>query len=137
MNYKVELSAQEILDEKFEKDVKGYNPEQVDAFLDRIIHDYVAFNQYEKDSEAYVKGLEEKLEQAEGSIKELKLSQDAAYETKKKLEIENASMKNRLSDIKPGDKVNADNIEYIARLNRLETFLYSIGYDPKTLKKNS
>jgi DivIVA domain-containing protein len=137
MDHKVELSAKEILDKNFTKDVKGYNGEEVDAFLDRIIKDYVSFSEYQKDSQAYIAGLENQVKALEQDKAALLLEQKKTYEQKKQLEIENASMKNRLSAIKPGDKVSAENFEYIARLNQLENFLYSIGYDPKTLKKHS
>jgi DivIVA domain-containing protein len=137
MDHKVELTAKEILNKSFTKDVKGYNSEEVDAFLDRIIVDYGSFAEYQKDSQTYIASIESKLKALEADKQALLLDQSKTYEQKKQLEIENASMKNRLSAIKPGDKVSSENFEYIARLNQLESFLYSIGYDPKTLKKHS
>ena len=37
------LTAKEILDKDFKIDTKGYRPQEVDAFLDLVIKDYVDF----------------------------------------------------------------------------------------------
>jgi DivIVA domain-containing protein len=135
MELKLDLTAKKIFDQKFTKDVKGYNPDEVDAFLDRIIQDYLAVSQYQKQSSAYSEGLEEKIADAQNEKQALAEERDAAIDAKKKLELENASLKNKLGGIKPSDKPTAENIQYISRINQLEDFLYGIGYDPRTLKK--
>lgn len=38
-----QLSAKEILDKNFKTSMRGYNQEEVDAFLDVIIQDYEVF----------------------------------------------------------------------------------------------
>ncbi|TFE03045.1 cell division regulator GpsB [Jeotgalibacillus salarius] len=38
-----QLSAKEILEREFKTAMRGYKPEEVDAFLDQIIKDYEAF----------------------------------------------------------------------------------------------
>ncbi|CQR46653.1 Cell cycle protein GpsB [Paraliobacillus sp. PM-2] len=44
-----QLSAKEILDKNFKTSMRGYNQEEVDAFLDIIIQDYERFmNQIDK-----------------------------------------------------------------------------------------
>jgi len=137
MELKLDLSAKKIFDQKFTKDVKGYNPGEVDAFLDRTIQDYLAFSQYQKQSSAYAEDLEGKLAALQEEKQSLLEDRDNAVNAKKKLEIENASLKNKLGGIKPSDKPTAENIQYISRINQLEDFLYGIGYDPRTLKKLS
>jgi DivIVA domain len=137
MELKLDLNAKKVFDQKFAKDVKGYNPEEVDAFLDRIIQDYLAFSQYQKQSSAYAEGLEGKIATLQDEKQALLEDRDVAVNAKKKLELENASLKNKLGGIKPSDKPTAENIEYISRINQLEDFLYGIGYDPRTLKKLS
>ena len=42
---RVQLSINDILEKDFKKSMRGYNEEDVDAFLDVIIKDYEAFNQ--------------------------------------------------------------------------------------------
>jgi DivIVA domain-containing protein len=137
MELQLDLNAKKILDQKFTKDVKGYNPGEVDAFLDRTIQDYLAFSQYQKQSSSYAEDLEGKLAALQEEKQSLLEDRDNAVNAKKKLEIENASLKNKLGGIKPSDKPTAENIEYISRINQLEDFLYGIGYDPRTLKKLS
>ena len=137
MELKLDLTAKKIYDQKFTKDVKGYNPMEVDAFLDRIIQDYFAFIQYQKQSSAFQENLEEKLAALQNERQLLLGEKGLVDEAKKKLEFENASLKNKLGGIKPSDKPTAENIQYISRINQLEDFLYGIGYDPRTLKKLS
>jgi DivIVA domain-containing protein len=137
MDYKVELTVKTILAEKFTKDVKGYNPEQVDAFLDRVIQDYVTFGLYKKESQTYMEGLGKQIQTLQGEKVALQNEKQTLYSQKRQLEIDNASLHNRLDGIKPGDKPTAENVEYITRVNQLEDFLWSIGYDPRTLKKRS
>ncbi|WLR53038.1 cell division regulator GpsB [Bacillus tianshenii] len=42
---KIRLSAREILEKDFKTALKGYNPDEVDQFLDIIIKDYETFYQ--------------------------------------------------------------------------------------------
>lgn len=39
-----QLKAKDILDKSFKSSMRGYNQEEVDAFLDEIIKDYEQFN---------------------------------------------------------------------------------------------
>ena len=39
----IKLSAQDILKKKFRNKVKGYDPDEVDSYLDQIISDYETF----------------------------------------------------------------------------------------------
>ena len=105
---------------KFPNVPRGYDPLYVDEYLDRIIADYrtVESNLLIKTEEQ--EALEKRIEFLQNEIK--------------RLEIENAKLSSRLSDIKPTDNVNADNIDYIRRINQLEAFLYKEGYDPRIVK---
>ncbi|OEH92985.1 cell division regulator GpsB [Bacillus solimangrovi] len=42
---KIRLSAREILEKDFKTSLKGYNPDEVDKFLDIVIKDYETFYQ--------------------------------------------------------------------------------------------
>ncbi len=128
MEKNVKLTAKEILDKKFAKDVKGYDPNEVDAFLDLIISDYQTYVSLLNEKNAKISALEKEIRtQSEQSS-----SSDGRYralcEQVKNLEIENASLKNRLDGIKPGDKVNSENMEWIKRCRKLEDFLYQHGF---------
>lgn len=46
---KLQLTAQDIFDKEFKKSFRGYNPDEVDQFLDIIIKDYEIFKkEYEE-----------------------------------------------------------------------------------------
>ena len=120
MGIKLFLSSEQILNHCFAAVPKGYDPLDVDEYLDRIIADYrtVESNLVIKVDEQEV--FEKRLESLTSEVK--------------RLELENAKLRSRLSDIKPTDNVNADNINYIRRINQLEAFLYKEGYDPRIIK---
>lgn len=40
---RIELTVNDILEKEFKKSMRGYNEEEVDAFLDIVIRDYEAF----------------------------------------------------------------------------------------------
>jgi DivIVA domain-containing protein len=120
MGIKLFLSSEEILNHRFQAVPKGYDPLDVDEYLDRILADYrtVERNILMKAEEQ--EALEKRIESLQNDLK--------------RLEIENAKLSSRLSDIKPTDNVNADNIDYIRRINQLEAFLFKEGYDPRIIK---
>lgn len=133
MEKKIDLTIDAIYKEKFEKDVKGYNAEQVDAFLDRIIRDYDTFSEILSSKDAQIASLRAELSKTKEQI----ANADVDYERLRSLERENSVMTKQLESIKPGDTPNAENLRYIQRINALETFLFSEGYDVKNLKKRS
>lgn len=97
-----ELCAQQILDKQFNVDFKGYNAQEVDEFLDRVIHDY---QQYE-----------EKLKECTETL----------------LRYENTieSLKNQISDLqsrlncKEEVSTNVSNLDVLRRLSRLEAEVF-------------
>ncbi len=42
-NERIYLTPQEVLDKEFKIDARGYRPQEVDKFLDMVIHDYTEF----------------------------------------------------------------------------------------------
>ncbi|TFE03249.1 cell division regulator GpsB [Jeotgalibacillus sp. R-1-5s-1] len=54
-----QLTAKEILEREFKTAMRGYKPEEVDAFLDQIIKDYEAFNDRIQTLELEVKRLQQ------------------------------------------------------------------------------
>ena len=113
------LNETKILNKVFSANVKGYDPDEVDSFLDEIIVDYQSFDRYYADSKKYIVDLETQLRKAR--------------DTGSQLEIENAKLSNRLSGIKDGDNVNSGNIELLQRINRLEKELFRLGVDPRKI----
>lgn len=129
------LTEKEILNKKFKKDIKGYDSQEVDQFLDLIIKDYITF---QKD----IAALNAEIASCKAQITKLeaKSSSNDVLTLKGRihqLELENASYKNKVGGLELNDKVNVENIDYIKRINTLETFVWQLGFDPKTLKKRN
>lgn len=120
MGIKLFLSSDEILNHCFAAVPKGYDPLDVDEYLDKILADY--------------RTIEKNLLISSEEKKEMEKQIQSLTDEVKRLQIENARLSSRLSDIKPTDRVNGDNINYIRRINQLETFLYNNGFDPTSIK---
>lgn len=126
------LSEKDILNKKFSKDIKGYDAQEVDLFLDQVIKDYVSFQKEIATLNAEISSLK-----GEKSKLEEKSNNSDVSALKKRiheLELENASYKNKFSGLQNVDNANVENIDYIKRIRQLENFLWQLGFDPKTLK---
>ncbi|MCQ2798281.1 MAG: DivIVA domain-containing protein [Bacilli bacterium] len=130
MEEEIKLTANAILDKKFTKDVKGYNPDEVDEFLDCVISDYKAFVEYVNKANAYQANLLEKIRLLEDENQRLANDNNKKVEQMRSLEAENASWSDRLSHIGPSDHVTEENLEYINKINIYEEFLHSKGVNP-------
>lgn len=120
MAIKLVLSSKEISDKVFKGVPRGYDPYEVDKYLDLIIVDY------EKVEQNYL------LSQAEVDIMRKKVS--TLEQEKRNLEIELGRYKTKYSNVKPTDNVNDNNIELIKRINLLERFLWQNGFNPNNIK---
>ncbi len=115
----ISLNCEAILKKVFTPNVKGYDPDEVDAFLDRVAQDYKAFEAYYTEAREYVAQLETQLR--------------SAREKASELEVELARYKQRLEGIKDSDGVNMGNIDLMQRINRLEAELFRLGVDPRKI----
>lgn len=120
MPLKLKLTSQALLEKQFQGSTPGYNPLQVDEFIDRIIKDYRLV-------EANVLMLKKDVNDLNKQISDLS-------EAKRKLEMDNIKYKSRLSNIKEGDNVTSENVELLKRINALEKFIYEKGFDPTKIK---
>lgn len=114
------FNSKKILDIKFEKDVKGYNPLEVDKTLDLIIEDYKKYESQCRNMYDYIKELET-------SITKLK-------NENKEYEVEIAKCKNRVSNIDNSKGINKDNLYLLNRISLLEKELYKLGGSPDKIK---
>ena len=89
----VSLTAKDILDKIFTPNVKGYDPDEVDDFLDQIVRDYQAYDKYIQDAQAYIQSLETQLRRAKEDNHEQSISL--------------AKAENRVKGIKDTDQVNS------------------------------
>lgn len=122
MALKLNYSAKSLLDVKFTKNVKGYDPYQVDKALDKAIEDYDSYEKYHKESAEYIRKLET-------DVQKLK-------DTVRNQEVEIARLNNRSRDLNADGNanVNSNNIDLLRRISQLEKALYQKGVDPTKIK---
>lgn len=120
MANKAKYTPKTILDIKFEKNVKGYNANEVDETLDQIIEDYEYFEKELADAKEYITRLE---------TEDRKLKQEL-----ESLKIEYTKIKAKLDRIGDTNGVTKENLDYIVRIRQLERYIYSLGHDPKKIK---
>lgn len=68
----IKLSAQDVLKKQFRSKVKGYDPDEVDAYLDQIISDYETFHQIIEDLYGQIGTLQRQLMDEKKKLKKLK-----------------------------------------------------------------
>lgn len=98
---KIALTMQDILEKEFKVDARGYRMQEVDQFLDVIIHDYNEYNNIIKD----------------------------LIKSKKILELENADLKQEVRDLKStidmlkNDEKEITNVDLLRRISQLEKII--------------
>ena len=121
MAVKLFLNSQTIINHVFPLSGKNaYDATEVDKFLDAIIKDYRLL-----ESSTLIQTKE---------YDDLKAKNKQLEKEKRNLEVELEKYKARFANIKSDDNVTTDNIEYIARINMLERFLWAHGFNPDTIK---
>ncbi len=93
------LSTKEILEKEFKLDTRGYRPQEVDKFLDIIIHDYDAYKDKVHDLEQDKKELVEDNIRLKQEIRNLKTKIEVLQEEKPGNDITNADLLRRLSNL--------------------------------------
>ncbi len=120
MAIKLVLSAEQIGDKVFKGVPRGYDPYEVDKFLDLIIMDYEKVEANHLLTIAEVENLQKKISSLE--------------KDKSNLELELGRYKAKYANIKPTDNVTDDNINLLKRINALERFLWQNGFNPNSIK---
>ena len=121
MAVKLFLNSQTIINHVFPVNGKNaYDATEVDKFLDAVIKDYLLVEASTLIQTKEYESLKEKNKLLE--------------KDKRSLEVELEKYKARFANIKSDDNVTTDNIEYIARINTLERFLWAHGFNPDTIK---
>lgn len=121
MAIKLNITSKELVDKVFKATPRGYDPFEVDSYLDKILKDYRTI-----ESNYLVEKRE--IDQLKGTIKRLE-------EEKKELELEIARCENKLQGLKDINGVTPENIDLLKRINVYEKYIYQkMGINPKTLK---
>lgn len=116
---RLQLSAKEILEKKFEKNVKGYNADEVDQFLDKVLIDYRMIDGVVQSLNSQIVTLKRENEALKASIRE------------KESEISIQKSKNIVLSHNEG---SLDNLELLQRCSKYEKKLYQMGVDPSKIK---
>ena len=96
-NSRIVLTTQDIVNKDFTIEPKGFKPQEVDAFLDIIIKDYVAYDKEIKKLRKEMASLSEENSNLRGEIRKLKDLETIASE---------------------------DNVDLLRRISQLEKVVY-------------
>ena len=103
MEKRFNLSMKEILEKEFHIDLKGYNANEVDSFLDFVISDYQNYDELLTQSREHLTKFEEENRRLKNRISELEMQ---------------VSNKEAISS------VPTDNLDVLKRLSRLEKAVF-------------
>ena len=98
---RIQLSSAEIFEKEFKIDARGYRLQEVDKFLDVIIHDYNEFNTI---------------------IKELAIKNNKLLEENEDLKTEIRNLKSDMEALKYSEK-EITNVDLIRRVSQLEKII--------------
>ena len=99
---RISLTIQDILDKEFKIDARGYRLQEVDKFLDIVIHDYNEYNSI---------------------IKELAIKNNELLEENDNLKNEVRILKSNLEALKFNEK-EVTNVDLIRRVSQLEKIIF-------------
>lgn len=120
MKPNLKLSAKRIVDQEFSGKKPGYDALQVDEFLDEVVKDYIAFEQYSNQTSATIEDLN----------KTCKLLKERLAQ----VEIQNSVMTEKFKNISDNKDVSLSNLDLLKRISLLEQALYKTGIDPSKIK---
>lgn len=100
-NDRIALSSSEILEKEFKIDARGYRLQEVDKFLDIVIHDYNEYNSI---------------------IKDLAITNNELAEENERLKIEVRNLKSDLDALKYAEK-EVTNVDLLRRVSQLEKII--------------
>ena len=100
-NDRIKLSSAEIFEKEFKIDARGYRLQEVDKFLDVVIHDYNEYNSI---------------------IKELAIQNNSLCEENDKLKMEVRNLRSNLEALKYAEK-EVTNVDLIRRVSQLEKII--------------
>ena len=99
-NSRIVLTTQDIVNKDFTIEPKGFKPQEVDAFLDIIIKDYVAYDKEIKKLRKEMASLSEENSNLRGEIRKLKDLETIVSEDKEASKpVNNVDLLRRISQL--------------------------------------
>ncbi len=120
MELKLKFDAKAIVDHEFSAKKPGYDPLQVDTFLDDIVKDYLSVHQY--------------LLATNNTIDELTRANKLLKERLDQIEVDNAVLSEKMKNIADNNTASLANIDLLKRISALEQALFKVGIDPNEIK---
>lgn len=117
---KLNVTTRDILLKKFKQSPNGYNPEEVDMFLDKILNDYRKIEGELNNYEEEIVTLRREVESLKSNIR----SKDAELSVIKSKNIAMVGNKNQ----------PIDNLVLLQRCSAYEKKLFDLGIDPSKIK---
>lgn len=120
MDNNLGLKSRDILEKKFTANVKGYDPDEVDHFLDQVLADYHAMEKIIKDQMPLLfKEIE--------SLRELKRAHE-------ELMLRYQNLEKKVLVLDKSQYTAMAKLDLLIRIDRLEKELYKAGRDPSKIK---
>lgn len=107
MEYKIQLTPKKILNKEFKVDYKGYNPTEVDYFLDTVLADY----------ECFAKIIEKANAEIDALVKENEELKEANLKLKQEKSVAEMSMASLEEQVSP-------QVDILKRLSLLEKAVF-------------
>ncbi|ADQ59248.1 hypothetical protein LA2_06515 [Lactobacillus amylovorus GRL 1112] len=124
----IKLSAQDILKKQFRSKVKGYDPDEVDAYLDQVISDYETFQQLIEDLYGQIGTLQRQLMDEKQKEKKT-VAAERKDEEKLKTYTPSHRRSAAVSNFAQEDEVQGEistNMAIIQRISTLERKVYNL-----------
>lgn len=126
----IKLSSDDILKKQFRQKVKGYDPDEVDTYLDQIISDYETFSQVIEDLYGQIGKLQRELMDANERAKHAAVSSASSMSTEPQDSVRTYTPSSRRSvqsssfDDDRGEI--STNMAIIQRISALERKVYNL-----------
>ncbi len=117
---KLRLNSREILNKKFKQAPNGYNPDEVDAFLDKILDDY--------------RSIDEEIESLNTEIISLRRDNETLKANLRDKDQIISIQKSKNIALMSQHQSSLDNLELLQKCSAYERKLYELGVDPNKVK---
>lgn len=125
----IKLSSDQILKKQFRSKVKGYDPDEVDSYLDQVISDYETFQTIIEDLYGQIGKLQRQLMEAKEQAKKMPQVHEATSEPQEQVRTytptsARSTTANTSSDNDEGEI--STNMAIIQRISTLERKVYNL-----------